>query len=145
MKMRFSRTKVTSYHSLITRVCFSNKKLCMEQGRVVVHSQFLNVFRKISIVVKLQYLGRFPLHRLPIPSGDIWNMYHRWCVVSDGGSFLNNIFTWINTVPQQIMWKIWGHLIIMHQNEDIWYNKTIPDVSLVFVAVFQVWKKLSYN
>jgi hypothetical protein len=53
MKMRFSQTKVISYHVLITGVCLSNKKLCMEQGRVVVHSQFLNVFRKISVIVKI--------------------------------------------------------------------------------------------
>ena len=53
MKMRFSQTKLISYHSLITRVCLSNKKHCMEQDRVVVHSQFLNVFRKISIIVKI--------------------------------------------------------------------------------------------
>jgi hypothetical protein len=52
MKILFSQTKVISYHSLITGVCLSNKKLCMEKGRVV-HSQFLNVFRKMSIVVKI--------------------------------------------------------------------------------------------
>jgi hypothetical protein len=65
-------------------------------------------------------------------------MNHRWCIVSDGDSFLN-IFIWINTVPPTKSSEKYGVILLSHTKMKTCIIDTVMKIKDCEGGLFIFW------